>query len=539
MGPIGLHLQLGEPSCHVQSGFSRQPLCNSQQIPLSLPRNLSSRSIQRFGSLHLHQPTRIRSRSCHRFRRRAASSEQPTPQEDPPPSNDSIDAEIFNIALPTLVTLAADPLASLISTAWVGHIGASELAGVGVALSVYGAFTKLFNMPLLAVITFSTASALGRGAKEGSKELGSAVTSALALAAGVGLVQAILLGGLGVSGLSAWGAGPSSPLYNSALDYLSVRALGAPATVLFLALQGAFRGLGDTRAPLFATIAANVINVALEPLFIFTFGWGVRGAAAAVAVSQLVSVLGLLAVLSKRLNLGSLDGSVLTDAWQYVKPTGLLTLRTLSITATFSVATALSSRTDASHAAAHQIAFQLWLASSLLADSLAVAAQSLVARSLASGTAAGRNVARTVSSRVVNLSCGLGVALAAGLSVGTIVLPLTRAFSSDPGVLSVLGSLMPAVIALQPINALAFTFDGLLYGVNGFAYAAQAMAMSAVPAVGTMLLGARWVAETAAGPGAQLTVVWAGLAVVMMGRFLTIFVPFKLRKAPFDKFEDD
>ena len=263
-----------------------------------------------------------------------------------------------------------------------------------------------------------------------------------------------------------------------------------------------------------------------------------RGAAAAVATSQLVSVIGLLIVLGKRLNLGSLDGSVLQDSWQYVKPTGLLTLRTLSITATFSVATALCSQTDAAYAAAHQIAFQLWLASSLLADSLAVAAQSLVARSLAAGTAAGRKVARTVGSRVINLSCGLGVALATGLTVGTTVLPLTHAFSSDPGVLSVLSSLMPVVIALQPINALAFTLDGLLYGVNGFSYAAQAMAVSAVPAVGTMLLGAQWVAQHAAGPEAQLTVVWAGLTVVMMGRLLTIFIPFKLQKAPFDKLKD-
>jgi putative MATE family efflux protein len=453
-------------------------------------------------------------------------------------SKKSLDAEIFNIALSTLATLAADPLAALVSTAWVGQLGAVQLAGVGVALSVYGAFTKLFNMPLLAVITSSTASALGRGQGEGSRELGGAVTSALALALGVGLVQALLLGGLGISGLSTWGAGPSSPLYDPAVHYLSVRALGAPTTVLFLALQGAFRGLGDTRAPFVAIVIANLVNIALEPLFIFTLGWGVRGAAAAVVVSQLVSVLGLAAVLTKRLNLGSLDTSVLKNALEYVKPTGLLTLRTLAITATFSLATALSSRTDASHAAAHQIAFQLWLASSLLSDSLAVAAQSLIARSLAAGTAAGRAAAALVSRRILNLSIKLGLTLAAGLTIGTVVLPLTSVFSSDPAVLAVLTFLMPIVISLQPVNALAFTMDGLLYGVNGFAYAAKAMTLSAIPAIATMVVGMRFFvgsgAAPAAAPVAVLLVVWAGLAVVMVARFLTIFIPYTLRKKPFD-----
>ncbi|KAL4535664.1 hypothetical protein Ndes2526B_g06550 [Nannochloris sp. 'desiccata'] len=453
----------------------------------------------------------------------------------------SLDAEIFSIALPTLATLAADPLAALVSVAWIGQLGAVELAGVGVALSVYGAFTKLFNMPLLAVITSSTASALGRGQGEDSRELGGAVTSALALALGVGVIQALLLGVFGISGLSTWGAGPSSPLYDPAVHYLSIRALGAPTTVLFLALQGTFRGLGDTRAPFVATVVANIVNVALEPLFIFTWGWGVRGAAAAVVVSQLVSVVGLAAMLIKRLNLGSLEISVLKNAVEYVKPTGLLTLRTLAITATFSLATALSSRTDASHAAAHQIAFQLWLASSLLADSLAVAAQSLIARSLATGTVAGRTAAALVSRRILDLSFKLGLTLAAGLTVGSAIFPLTRVFSSDPGVLTVLNFLMPIVILLQPVNALAFTMDGLLYGVNGFAYAAKAMAISAIPAIGTMLAGMRFFvgpvstsSATMSAPAAVLSVVWTGLAVVMAARFLTIFIPYKLRNKPFD-----
>jgi Na+-driven multidrug efflux pump len=55
----------------------------------------------------------------------------------------------------------------------------------------------------------------------------------------------------------------------------------------------------------------------------------------------------------------------------------------VAISGTFALATSLAARSDLAHAAAHQICIQLWLASSLLADSLAVAAQTLLAQGLA------------------------------------------------------------------------------------------------------------------------------------------------------------
>jgi hypothetical protein len=64
---------------------------------------------------------------------------------------------------------------------------------------------------------------------------------------------------------------------------------------------------------------------------------------------------------------------------------GFLVLRTASISAVYAVATGVVARGGSFPAAAHQVAFQLWLAASLLADSLAVASQTLVARAVAGG----------------------------------------------------------------------------------------------------------------------------------------------------------
>lgn len=159
----------------------------------------------------------------------------------------------------------------------------------------------------------------------------------------------------------------------------------------------------------------------------------------------------------------TLDRESLAAAARLLAPTGLLVLRTAAITGTYAAATALAARAGPAAAAAHQVAFQLWLASSLLADSLAVACQTLLARRLAEGDAAS---ARAVADRCVLMAAVLGVSLAAVLAAGRGVVP--GLFSRDGEVLALVGGLLPAVIASQPLNALAFVWDGVLFGAGGF-----------------------------------------------------------------------
>ena len=59
-------------------------------------------------------------------------------------------------------------------------------------------------------------------------------------------------------------------------------------------MQGVFRGLGDTRSPLWATIICNGVNVVLDAVFIMYFGWGVTGAAWATIIGQVGIALNVL-----------------------------------------------------------------------------------------------------------------------------------------------------------------------------------------------------------------------------------------------------
>lgn len=72
-------------------------------------------------------------------------------------------------------------------------------------------------------------------------------------------------------------------------QFLSLRAFGAPPIVIALAAQGTFRGFKDTKTPLFAVGAGNLLNAILDPILIFLFGLGIGGAAISTVISEYVS----------------------------------------------------------------------------------------------------------------------------------------------------------------------------------------------------------------------------------------------------------
>eukprot|EP00775_Hariotina_reticulata_P009517 gene9517-9682_t len=255
-----------------------------------------------------------------------AAAASPAAAQPPPPSQQeqqqSAWREVITFALPMLATLAADPLASLVDTAFVGHLGAPQLAGVGMAtrtaaaaaseglLENAGADTCIgatsgrdtvidvcndnpasngmpaglvdaedqLKLPLL-----DSSSSSSRG----SSKLSAAVSSALVLALAFSLLELCVLVPGNSSLVSVWGAPEGSALREPTRQFLLLRGLAAPVTVLLLVTQGVFRGLQDAKTPLYATLLCNALNIALEPIFIFKpLHLGVRGSALATAIAQ-------------------------------------------------------------------------------------------------------------------------------------------------------------------------------------------------------------------------------------------------------------
>ncbi|KAL2622374.1 hypothetical protein R1flu_002579 [Riccia fluitans] len=473
--------------------------------------------------------------------------------------SDELGKEIAVIALPALLALAADPLASLVDTAFIGRIGAVDLAAVGVSISIFNLVSKMFNLPLLNITTSFVAedeasakdAALDTPVEESesrsrvytmeeeeiellqpmemyvpksSKPLLPAVSSALVLGTALGVMEtAVLTIGAGPI-LSIMGVGVGSSMRTPALQYLALRAIGAPAVVVSLATQGVFRGFKDTRTPLIATVLSNVLNIILCPTFMFVFNWGVVGAAIATVISQYLMALILLWILNSRVTLLPPNLADLRFD-RFLKSGGLLLGRTLAILFTMTLATSMAARLGAVPMAAHQICMQVWLAASLLSDSLALAGQAIIASAFAKEDY--RRV-KLASFRIMQMGIGFGLFMALLLGMGSAW--FTRLFTNDIGVLETMTFILPFVILTQPINSLAFVFDGIYYGVSDFAFAAYSMILVAIPsAIALLSLPRMW----------GIVGVWTGLTLLMILRASAGFYRISGSSGPWSALSED
>lgn len=414
---------------------------------------------------------------------------------------DGIGWDIVSIALPAALALASDPITSLVDTAFVGHLGSVELAAVGISVSVFNLISKLFNVPLLNVTTSFVAEEQALIAKDSSPDSQSkillpSVSTSLLLALGLGIVEAVgLFVGSGFL-MNTMGISVDSPMREPAEQFLTMRAFGAPPVVIALAAQGTFRGFKDTKTPLYAVGAGNLLNALLSPILIFTFGFGVSSAAIAGVISEYLTASILLWKLNGKVLLIAPDVNVGRFP-QYLKSGALLIGRTLALLITTTLSTALAAREGPVPMAGHQICVEVWLAVSLLTDALALAGQALLAGGVSQGN---YSQAREVVYKVLQIGALTGVALGFSLFVGFGA--LSALFSTDSEVLEIAKSGTLFVAGSQPVNAIAFVLDGLYYGVSDFEFAAYSMFV--IGTISSIFL-------LVAAPLFGLPGVWAGL----------------------------
>ncbi|OVA07837.1 Multi antimicrobial extrusion protein [Macleaya cordata] len=452
---------------------------------------------------------------------------------------DELGLEILSIALPAALALAADPITSLVDTAFVGHLGSVELAAVGVSISVFNLVSKLFNVPLLNITTSFVAEEQALDPDENSndfkrgtdsvtmlrestsekqcKKLLPAVSTSLALAAGIGIAEAVALSTGSGFLMNIMGIPVDSPMRLPAEHFLTLRAVGAPPIVIALAAQGTFRGLVDTKTPLYAIGAGNLLNAILDPILIFLCGLGISGAAISTVISEYLIAFILLWNLNARVVLVP-PRIVVSGVARYLKSGGLLIFRTIAVLVTMTLATSIAAQEGPIPMAGYQICLEVWLAVSLLTDAFALAGQALLASSYAQGNY-GR--ARHVIYRALQIGLGTGVILAIILFAGFGA--FSGLFSTDSAVLEIASSSVLFVAGSQPVNAVAFVLDGLYYGVSDFAYAAYSMVL--IGLISSLFL-------LVAVPMYGLAGVWMGLFLFMSLRVVAGFWRLGSKRGP-------
>lgn len=191
---------------------------------------------------------------------------------------------ILRLAAPTVASMLVTAFYNIVDAWFVGLLDTQSMAAVGVAFPA---------MAVIQAVGFffghgsgnTLARMLGAGDRHGARRMAAVGVVCSAAAGG-------LLAGLGLLFLRplalAMGSTPTILPYAEA--YLAVTLLGAPAMCAALTLNNQLRFQGKAALAMAGIVSGAVLNCLLDPLFIFVFGWGVAGAAAATAASQAVSL---------------------------------------------------------------------------------------------------------------------------------------------------------------------------------------------------------------------------------------------------------
>ena len=419
------------------------------------------------------------------------------------------DREIVRLALPALGALAAEPLYVLADTAIVGHLGRPQIAALGLAGTVLSGSFTIFNF-----LTYGTTAVVARAAGAGrEKEAARLAAQALWVSLGIGIgllvvgeaVAAPLLAGLGAHGRSG----------HFALVYFRIAAVGLPAALVALAGQGYLRGVSNLRRPLEIVVAANVLNLVLELVFVYVFHWGIAGSAAGTAIAQ--TGMGVAFVVELLRPHADSRRPSLAQMRPMVRIGRQLFVRTTALYASFLVAASVLARMGDAELGAHQIAFELFIFIALILDAVAIAGQVLVGRMLGAGDA---ERAHAAAIRMIAWSVAVGAAVAIVLAPLYHALP--RAFTGDPRVLHQAVLLWPFLAAMQPLAGAAFALDGILIGAGDTQY----LMWSMLAASGVFIV----IAALSLALGWGIVGVWAALDILIAARLALLGPRFVRRR---------
>ena len=427
----------------------------------------------------------------------------------PAPTNRELDRQILSLAIPAVFALLADPLYDLTDTAILGHIGTSALAGAALAATLLTTGYAVFIF-LMFGTTATVSRLLGAGDERGA--LHHAV-QALWLGAGLGVAVAAVLWPISDRLIAI--VGGRGAVAAAAGTYFRVSLAGFPALLIVMAGSGYLRGTRNTRTPLWIALATVALNLVVEVVLIFGLGFGVGASALGTVVAKSVAAVSYVVIVRSRARAGGVSLRPARDAMGSLSAAALpLFIRTAALRGALTIGTAVAGRLGEAQLAAYAIGFQIWMFLAYLADGLEVSGQALV------GTFLGRSdpaLARRVGVRILRSAVVLGIG-------GTIVVwalreVLPAVFVDDPVVRDLATMSLWWVAAMQPLNMVAFSLDGILVGAGDLNFLAVAMIVS-LALFAPAALGVVW-------GGLGLGWLWAAVTLLMASRVALLGLRFR------------
>ena len=198
-------------------------------------------------------------------------------------------------SLPAIIGMTITSLYNIIAGIFIGH-GVGPLAISGLALTfplmnLAAAFGSLVGVGASTLVSMRLGQ---RDYETAQRVLGNVVVLNLIIGVLFGVAMLVFLTPV----LYFFGASEATAGY--ARDYMTIILAGNVVTHMYLGLNAVLRSAGHPQRSMYATILTVALNTVLDPLFIYGFGWGIRGAAVATILAQIVALVWQFRMLSDR-----------------------------------------------------------------------------------------------------------------------------------------------------------------------------------------------------------------------------------------------
>ena len=197
----------------------------------------------------------------------------------------SIRSLLLKYALPGIIAMTATSLYNMVDSIFIGHgVGAMALSGLTVAkpfMDICAAFGSLVGVGASSLVAIKLGEKDYRSANDilANVILLNVLLGAIIMVVGLFWLDPILY---------AFGASNETVVY--AHEYMEIILWGNILTHIYYGLNSMLRSMGHPKVSMYATILAVVVNIILDPIFIFVMDMGVRGAALATILSQVLAV---------------------------------------------------------------------------------------------------------------------------------------------------------------------------------------------------------------------------------------------------------
>ncbi|MFT4660824.1 MAG: MATE family multidrug resistance protein [Patiriisocius sp.] len=427
--------------------------------------------------------------------------------------------EINRLALPAILSGIAEPLIALADTAMVGRLGTTPLGAVGLGSS-------LFLLTIWVLTQTKTAISAIVSRHYGAKSLPTIKTlipQAFLFNIILGFIILIVMFSFARDLLSLYSA--KGEILNLATDYFKIRCLGLPIVLATYGMFGVFRGLQNTAWAMQISIVGGVLNLILDYFLIFGIGpfeaMGIKGAAYASLFAQMIMlVLSTIYFLKNTPFNFKLKYKLNSEFKFLIGMSSGFIIRTIALNIAFFLANRYATSYGDEHIAAHTIAINIWLFSSYFIDGYANAGNAI------SGRLFGEKRFEelyTVGMKLMKISMLIGCILGSFYFIFYNYIPMI--FDLETGVVHLFESIFWILILSQPINAIAFAFDGIFKGLGRSKYLMYTLLIASfLGFVPVLIISDKY--------QFGLHGIWAAFVVFMVIRGLTLLWKFRKDFAP-------